>query len=66
LIDRLSIGCVRATTLSYWCYGPGCHDPVPGASEIDKNQQADMGLTDAEIEAIAVAWRANMDAVHKA
>ena len=53
-------------TLSYWCYGPGCHDPVPGASEIDKNQQADMGLTDAEIEAIAVAWRANMDAVHKA
>lgn len=49
----------------YWCYGEDCHDPVAGASEIDKHQQADMGLSDDEIKAISIAWRANMDAVHK-
>lgn len=51
---------------SYWCYGSDCHDPVPGASEIDKYQQSDMGLSDDDIQHIAVAWRASMDAVHKA
>ena len=37
---------------------------MAGASEIDKFQQSDMGLTGDEIQDIAVAWRANMDAVH--
>lgn len=50
----------------YWCYGEDCHDPVQGASEIDKHQQADMGLSNEQIKAISIAWRANMDAVHKA
>eukprot|EP01048_Picozoa_sp_COSAG05_P012010 COSAG05_NODE_1174_length_5617_cov_33.367162_2_plen_384_part_00 len=50
----------------FWCYGSSCTDPVAGASEIDKYQQVDMGLSDAEIKDISIGWRANMEAVHKA
>ena len=56
----------RSIVRSFWCFGSGCSDPVAGASEIDRYQQSDMGLSDAEIKDISIGWRANMDAVHKA
>ena len=48
-------------------------DPVPvpahtrrRPSEIDRHSQIDMGLADAEIKAISLGWRKNMDAVRQA
>jgi hypothetical protein len=49
----------------YWCFGPSCHDPVPGPSEFDKYNQLDMGLTDADVQQISEGWRENMDAAHE-
>jgi hypothetical protein len=53
----------------FWCSDilqPGaCHDPVQGATEIDKNQQIDMGLSDADIKDLTLAWAETMGAVQK-
>jgi len=60
----------------YWCsslicdadptvLGCPCDDPVQGATEIDENQQADMGLTDEDIRDITLAWNETMSAVER-
>ena len=43
-----------------------CTDPVQGATEIDKHQQADMGLSDADIKDLTIAWSKTMGAVQEA
>ena len=40
--------------------GCPCGDPVQGATEIDKHQQADMGLSDEDIKALTIAWNETM------
>ena len=55
----------------YWCFNddpakPTCHDPVQGASEINADQQRDMGLSNADIKQLALAWRATTNAVQQA
>lgn len=58
----------------YWCSnlicaadptvaGCPCNDPVQGATEIDTNQQVDMGLSDEDIRDITLAWNETMSAV---
>ena len=50
----------------YWCSNlltPGCNDPVQGATEIDRYQQLDMGLTDADIKDLTTAWATTMGQV---
>ncbi len=49
----------------FWCAnlinGTGaCNDPVQGPTEIDRNSQADMGLSDRDIADITNAWLAAM------
>ncbi|GMH76557.1 hypothetical protein TrST_g10080 [Triparma strigata] len=61
----------------YWCSNlvcssvpttPGCpcSDPVQGATEVDANQQKDMGLSDEDIRDLYYAWDANMQAIQQA
>lgn len=64
LIDGLFID-------DFWCAAlingsKACTDPVQGASEIDRNQQADMGLTDADIRDITAGWLQTMTATQAA
>ena len=60
----------------YWCSDqlckakpgqPGCPcgDPVQGATEIDKHQQVDMGLSDGDIAELTTAWAETMGAVQQ-
>jgi hypothetical protein len=46
--------------------GCPCNDPVQGATEVDKFQQKDMGLSDADIKALTLAWNETMGAVQTA
>lgn len=61
----------------YWCSnllcsanpsvaGCPCRDPVQGPTEIDRNSQVDMGLSDEDIRDITLAWNETMTAVEKA
>uniref|UniRef100_A0A7S3LLT8 Uncharacterized protein n=2 Tax=Aplanochytrium stocchinoi TaxID=215587 RepID=A0A7S3LLT8_9STRA len=61
----------------YWCsdlicktnshiQGCPCHDPVQGPTEIDKNSQLDMGLSDEDIRDITLAWNETMGQVQRA
>lgn len=43
-----------------------CGDPVQGPTEIDRNSQADMGLTDEEIRDITLAWNETVSAMEEA
>lgn len=58
----------------YWCSdlickaaphtsGCPCRDPVQGPTEVDRNSQQDMGLSDDDIRDITVAWNTTMQAV---
>ncbi|CAE8624234.1 unnamed protein product [Polarella glacialis] len=60
----------------YWCSnlicaqdpsvaGCPCRDPVQGPTEVDKNNQADMGLSDEDVRDIALGWNETMAAVEK-
>eukprot|EP01065_Artemidia_motanka_P034933 TRINITY_DN42915_c0_g1_i1.p1 TRINITY_DN42915_c0_g1~~TRINITY_DN42915_c0_g1_i1.p1 ORF type:complete len:440 (+),score=155.68 TRINITY_DN42915_c0_g1_i1:56-1375(+) len=61
----------------YWCsnlickanprvHGCPCGDPVQGPTEIDRNSQVDMGLSDEDIRDITVEWNKTMGAVQQA
>jgi hypothetical protein len=53
----------------FWCadaINGSCSDPVQGPSEIDRNSQADMGLSDSDVAAITGGWLSNMEAVQQA
>lgn len=61
----------------YWCSniickanpavaGCPCVDPVQGPTEVDKNSQIDMGLSDVDIRDITLAWNETMSAVEDA
>lgn len=55
----------------FWCSnivnGTGsCSDPVQGPTEIDRNSQADMGLSDEDIADITRGWLATMTAAQQA
>ena len=61
----------------YWCSNlvcedkpdtPGCpcNDPVQGATEVDANQQKDMGLSDEDIRDLYNAWDKNMGEIQQA
>lgn len=53
----------------FWCSDiltPGCNDPVQGATEIDANQQIDMGLSDDDIKDLTLAWQETMGLVQQA
>lgn len=43
-----------------------CTDPVQGATEVDAHQQADMGLSDADIADLTRGWLATMTAAQQA
>lgn len=66
------IGCRRAHALQdFWCSnlinGSGaCTDPAQGPTEIDANNQADMGLSDEDVADITRGWLAAMTAVQAA
>lgn len=60
----------------YWCSnllcqedpsirGCPCGDPVQGPTEIDRNSQADMGLSDEDVRDITLAWNETMGAVQQ-
>lgn len=52
----------------FWCSDlltPGCNDPVQGATEIDANQQVDMGLSDEDIKDLTIAWEHTMGLVQQ-
>ena len=40
-----------------------CGDPVQGPTEVDKNSQVDMGLSDEDVRDLALAWNETMGAV---
>lgn len=42
-----------------------CNDPVQGATEVDKLQQQDMGLSDEDIRDITLAWNETMGAIER-
>jgi len=46
--------------------GCPCSDPVQGATEIDRNQQADMDLSDEDIRDLYLAWDNNMEQIQQA
>lgn len=46
--------------------GCPCGDPVQGPTEVDKHNQADMGLSDKDVRDITLAWNETMTAVEKA
>jgi hypothetical protein len=55
----------------FWCSnivnGSGaCTDPVQGPTEVDAHNQADMGLSDADVADITRGWLAGMTAVQLA
>jgi len=55
----------------FWCAnavnGSGaCRDPVQGPTEIDANNQADMGLSDADVADLTRAWLETFTAVQAA
>ena len=53
----------------YWCSNQlngSCHDPVQGASEINKYQQVDMGLSDTDITDITKGWLQTMTEAQEA
>lgn len=61
----------------YWCSntlcaksndtiaGCPCNDPVQGPTEIDRNAQQDMGLSDADIAELTMEWNATMTAFQR-
>lgn len=55
----------------FWCSNSingssACTDPVQGPTEIDRNNQADMGLSDADVADITRGWLAGMTAAQDA
>ena len=46
--------------------GCPCGDPVQGPTEIDKHSQADMGLSDEDIQQLTLGWNATMGEVQRA
>ena len=47
-------------------FNSSCTDPVQGPTEVDKNNQADMGLSDADVADLTRAWLAGMTAAQQA
>jgi hypothetical protein len=53
----------------FWCSNAingSCGDPVQGPSEIDRNSQVDMGLSDDDVSAITRGWLQTQTAVQSA
>jgi hypothetical protein len=46
--------------------GCPCNDPVQGPTEVNKDSQHDMGLSDADVKAITLGWSDTMAAVETA